>query len=55
MRSKEFNEVIDFAINREKEAVKFYQDLQKMVTFSEQKQLLKDFESIEKERSIVLQ
>lgn len=55
MISKEFNEIIDFAINREKEAVKFYQDLQKMVKFSEQEQLLKDFELMEKKHIIVLQ
>lgn len=47
MDLKKFNEIIDFAIAREKEAIKFYQDLQKEVKFDAQKDLLKSFEDME--------
>jgi len=48
-----FNEALDFAISREKEAVAFYQDLQKMAKFASQKELMReelmrDFEDMEK-------
>jgi len=42
-----FDEVIDFAIKREQEAVQFYRDLQLMARFSPQKEVLKDFELME--------
>ena len=48
MNSKKFDEIIDFAINREYDAIKFYQDMQEMVKFNSQKKLLKDFELMEK-------
>jgi len=47
MDLKKFNEIIDFAIAREKEAIKFYQDLQNEVKFDAQKDLLKSFEIME--------
>ena len=47
MKLASFEEVIDFAIKREKEAVKFYVDLQKISKFAAQKTLLKEFELME--------
>jgi len=41
------NEIISFAISREREAVEFYQDLQKMAYFSEKNKLLHGFEHME--------
>ena len=37
MTTEKFNEVIDFAIDGEKQAVKFYQDLQQKTKFQAQK------------------
>ena len=54
MNSKKFDEIIDFAINREYEAMKFYQDMQGMVKFNSQKKLLKDFELMEKGHAEIL-
>lgn len=48
MRKDKFNEIIDFAIDREKEAVRFYQDLQKKAKFAQQLDMLKDLEQMEK-------
>jgi len=48
MPSDKLNEIFDFAIEREKEAVLFYQHLQEMVRFSEKKQLLQKFEAMER-------
>jgi rubrerythrin len=42
-----FNDIIDFAISREKEAVKFYVDLQNLAKFAAQKNVLKEFELME--------
>jgi rubrerythrin len=42
-----FNDALDFAINREKEAVAFYQDLQAMAKFASQKELMGEFEAME--------
>ena len=39
---------MDFAIEGEVAAVKFYQDLQKIVKFSAQKEMLKELENMEK-------
>lgn len=47
MEVNSFEEVIDFAISREKEAVQFYVDLQKIAKFSVQKEVLKEFELME--------
>ncbi len=54
MNSKKFDEIIDFAINREYDAMKFYQDMQGMVKFNSQKELLKDFELMEKGHAEIL-
>lgn len=48
MEQKEFFEVIDFAIDREREAVQFYRDLQSMVQFTARKELLRELEDMEK-------
>lgn len=45
---KKFNEIIDFAIKKEREAIKFYQDLQKLVSFKSKKEMLHNFEEIER-------
>lgn len=55
MRIEDFNEVIDFAIEREKEAVQFYRDLQKMVKFKAQVDLLKELEDMEKGHIVILE
>ena len=39
-----FNDALDFAISREKEAVAFYRDLQTMARFASQKELMGEFE-----------
>ena len=44
---KNFNEIIDFAVEREKEAVEFYRKLQNIVKFAERKNLLQELEKIE--------
>lgn len=54
MNSKKFDEIIDFAINREYDAMKFYQDMQGMVKFNSQKKLLKDFELMEEGHAEIL-
>ena len=43
-----FNDALDFAISREKEAVAFYQDLQNIAKFASQKELMGEFEDMEK-------
>jgi len=48
MELKKFDEIIDFAVEREVDAIKFYQDLQKMVRFESQRELLREFEEMEK-------
>ena len=48
MKNKELETIIDFAIEQEKKAVSFYQDLQRITKFSEKKDLLKDLENMEK-------
>ncbi|MBF9014341.1 MULTISPECIES: ferritin family protein [unclassified Oceanispirochaeta] len=45
MRS--FNEIMDFAIAREKDAVQFYKDLQNRSRFASQKSVLNEFELME--------
>lgn len=47
MTTAEFNEILDFAIEREKEAVAFYQELQKEAKFDSQKEMLKELEMME--------
>ncbi|HOD18191.1 MAG TPA: ferritin family protein [Candidatus Cloacimonadota bacterium] len=47
MTIQEFNEVLDFAVEREKEAVQFYHELQEQAHFAGQKDFLKELESME--------
>lgn len=48
MQTEKLNEIIDFAIQREEEAVVFYQELQSITKFSDKKALLKDLENMER-------
>jgi rubrerythrin len=50
-----FNDIIDFAVEREKEAVQFYQDLQNMIKFQDKQELLKEFEAMEKSHIVILE
>jgi rubrerythrin len=43
-----FNDALNFAISREKEAVKFYRELQTLARFASQKELMGEFEDMEK-------
>jgi rubrerythrin len=55
MQSERLNEIIDFAIARENEAVQFYQKLQQMAAFSEKKKLFQQFESMERGHIVILE
>ena len=50
-----FDEIINFAIEKEWEAVKFYQELQQMVPFKGKKEMLQDLENMEKGHVKVLE
>ena len=47
MEKTGLDDIINFAIQREEEAVSFYRDLQANIHFSERKKLLHDFELME--------
>lgn len=49
-----FEEIIKFAIDREQEAVEFYQDLQKKVKFQSQKEMLIELEKMEEGHKTML-
>lgn len=55
MTIQEFNEILDFAIEREKEAVQFYRDLQHLAHFADQKVFLQELESMEMGHIIVIE
>jgi rubrerythrin len=55
MTAQEFNEILDFAITREQEAVNFYRELQSQVKFKEQIDMLKDLEAMEMGHIIVIE
>ncbi|MDO9577027.1 MAG: ferritin family protein [Candidatus Cloacimonadales bacterium] len=55
MTKDKFNEVIDFAIDGETSAVKFYQDLQTKVKFHAQKEMLHELENMEKGHIVILE
>jgi rubrerythrin len=55
MTVNEFNEILDFAVAREQEAVAFYRDLQKEAKFKEQIDMLKDLESMEMGHIVVIE
>ena len=54
MNESKFNEIMDFAISKEKEAVQLYQELQNKAKFNSQKKELKKFEDMEKGHIIIL-
>jgi rubrerythrin len=47
MANEKLMEIIDFAIEKELEAAKFYKDLQKIVKFDSSRNMLRDFELME--------
>ena len=47
--------IINFAIEREREAVAFYQELQLKASFEAQKMMLKEFEDMEKGHIVILE
>ncbi|MCD4795636.1 MAG: ferritin family protein [Candidatus Cloacimonetes bacterium] len=55
MFTENINVIINFAIEREKEAVAFYQDLQSKASFKAQKEMLKEFEDMEKGHIVILE
>lgn len=48
MEKARFHEIIAFAIDREREAVQFYRDLQQVVQFAPRRELLRELEDMEK-------
>lgn len=55
MTKEKFNEAIDFAIDGEKEAIEFYQELQQKTKFQARKEMLKDLENMEKGHIVILE
>jgi len=55
MTKEKFNEVINFAIDGEKEAVKFYKELQQKTKFQARKELMKELENMEKGHIVILE
>lgn len=47
MKKDDFNSIIDFAVEREKEAVEFYKGLQSKAKFTEMIEMLKELETME--------
>jgi rubrerythrin len=48
LNQKKFNEIIDFAIKREQEAVGFYRDIKKLISFENSIELLDNLEEMER-------
>jgi len=55
MTVQEFNEILDFAVDREKEAVQFYRDLQSEAHFKDQIAFLKELEGMEMGHIIIIE
>jgi len=55
MNTQEFNEILDFAVQREEEAVAFYRELQTEVKFKDQIQMLKELEAMEMGHIVVIE
>ena len=55
MDEYKFHEIIDFAVEREQEAVAFYRSLQEMVKFDSQRELLQEFELMEQNHIEILE
>ncbi|MCF7918759.1 MAG: ferritin family protein [Candidatus Cloacimonetes bacterium] len=54
MKREDFKAIIEFAIEREREAVTFYQELQEKVKFKSQQEMLKELEMMERGHITVL-
>lgn len=54
MTKSEFDKIIEFATLREQDAVDFYHELQNHAKFGDQKQMLIDFENMEKGHIAIL-
>ena len=50
-----FHKIIDFAVDREREAVDFYHDLQKAAKFTAHKVMLQELENMEKGHILILE
>lgn len=55
MNVQDFHDIINFAIDRELEAVKFYRDLQSKVEFAAQRKMLREMEKMEEGHIIWLE
>ena len=55
MTKEKFDAVIDFAIDGEKDAAKFYLELQAKVKFQAHKEMLKELEEMEKTHIVILE
>jgi len=55
MTNTEFNQILDFAIEREKEAVDFYCNLQKEAKFAAHKEMLAELEAMEMGHIVVIE
>ncbi len=55
MTTQDFNEILDFAIERERDAVEFYQQLQVQTKFQDRIEMLKDLEAMERGHIAVIQ
>ena len=55
MTEQEFNAILDFAIEREKEAVEFYRDLQNEAKFTAHIEMLKELEAMEMGHIVVIE
>jgi rubrerythrin len=55
MTIQEFNDILDFAVAREQEAVRFYRDLQGEAKFQAQLEMLRDLESMEMGHIVVIE
>ena len=55
MKKEKFNEIIDFAVQAEKDAVEFYSDLQTKTKFQAIKDMLKEFEMFERGHIVQLE
>ncbi|HPI25255.1 MAG TPA: ferritin family protein [Candidatus Cloacimonadota bacterium] len=55
MTVTEFNEILDFAIQREQEAVAFYKELQQEARFTAHKEMLAELEAMEMGHIVVIE
>jgi len=55
MTMEKFNEILNYAIEREHEAAEFYRYMQDLVKFENQKELLKEYEEMEESHARALQ